>query len=154
LHTITLKREGDNGTGNWGQLLAPDGSFLAYTLEPSAKHPTRPCIFPGSYQLAWTDSPRFKRKMIEVCLVPRVPNAHKPMWKYPNEWRQGIRVHSLNAPSESDGCIGVGKTRLIEKNFIGMSKVALKAFEEYVLGLMKTGEPVWLNVVAVASNPS
>jgi hypothetical protein len=143
---VTLQRERDDGLGTQGTLKGFNGEFLGYTLEPSAKHITRPCIFAGTYTLAYTMSPRFEKKLLEVCFVPRVKGAKKPVWKFPNEWRQGIRIHSFNTPEQSDGCIGIGKNRN-SNNFIGMSRIAVKAFEDYVLKAMGEGKVVQLRVL-------
>lgn len=47
----------------------------------------------GTYRIRVTESPKFKRPLIEVVDVPGF---------------SGIRIHALNSAEESEGCIGPG----------------------------------------------
>lgn len=144
---LLLQRERDDGTGTRGTLTnATDGKFLGYTMEPSLRTPEHPAILPGTYTLAWTPSNRLKKETLEVCMVPAKEGARKPVWKFPKDWRGGIRIHSLNYPEESLGCIGVGLSRTVG-NFIGSSRIAVGNLEKYVREVMARGEPCYLRVV-------
>lgn len=67
------------------------GQPLADILKIKAKGQT--AIPTGTYRLRVTDSPKFKRPLIEVCDVPGFT---------------GIRIHALNTAEQSEGCIGPG----------------------------------------------
>jgi len=53
----------------------------------------RTSIPAGTYQIAWTYSPRFHRNLPLICNVP---------------WFDGIRMHSGNTPKDTAGCILLG----------------------------------------------
>lgn len=55
-------------------------------------------IPPGTYRIAVTYSPRFKRPLPLVCDVIGAPND-------PNRPRSGIRFHRGSKPEHSKGCI-------------------------------------------------
>ena len=67
------------------------GQPLADILKIKIKGET--AIPTGTYRLQVTDSPKFKRPLIEVCDVPGF---------------SGIRIHALNTAEQSEGCIGPG----------------------------------------------
>lgn len=142
---ITLRRELDDGVGIRGSLYDASGLFLGYTMEPSVRRAEHPGILPGLYALAWTPSPRLKRSTLELIAVPAVLKPRKPCWKFPGDWRQGIRIHPLNQPHESLGCIGIGLGR-DKGNFIASSRKAVAAVENRIREYMASGIPVWLQV--------
>ena len=75
-------------------------AYFCDTLEPSlepANHHLPRAITPGRYVVAITWSPKFKRWLPILLSVPR---------------REGIRIHAGNNPSDSSGCILVGKALL------------------------------------------
>ena len=127
----TLIREQDDGTATWGRLyksLTP----IYYTMEPSLSHTSHPCLPVGCYELRWSYSPKYKRKMLEV--LENLPN------------RSGIRIHSLNYAHESLGCIGLGNGRAEAGHKITDSRRAVKAFETAVVALLEARERVFLDI--------
>jgi len=99
-----------------------NGVFEAYTLEdkmrevfgkPVAEWKVmgRTAIPTGTYDLVIDLSTRFKRLMPHIIAVPGF---------------EGVRIHALNTPLQTEGCIGIGKTRAID--FIGQSKMAFDSF--------------------------
>jgi len=67
------------------------------TLEPSlapVNHSLPRAISPGHYDVVVTWSPKFKRWLPLLLKVPR---------------REGIRIHAGNNPTDTHGCILVGK---------------------------------------------
>ncbi len=67
------------------------GQPLADILKIKIKGET--AIPTGTYRLVVSESPKFKRPLIEVCDVPGF---------------SGIRIHALNTAEQSEGCIGPG----------------------------------------------
>lgn len=67
------------------------GQPLADILKIKIKGET--AIPTGTYRLQVSESPKFKRPLIEVCDVPGF---------------SGIRIHALNTAEQSEGCIGPG----------------------------------------------
>lgn len=76
----------------------------------------------GTYRLRVTESPKFKRELIEVVDVPGFT---------------GIRIHALNTAEQSEGCIGPGlntekgrvtESRKYEKILTDMVKKETEAY--------------------------
>lgn len=67
------------------------GQPLSEILKIKVKGKT--AIPTGTYRIRVTESPKFKRPLIEVVDVPGF---------------SGIRIHALNSAEESEGCIGPG----------------------------------------------
>lgn len=67
------------------------GQPLSEILKIKVKGQT--AIPTGTYRIRVTESPKFKRPLIEVVDVPGF---------------SGIRIHALNCAEESEGCIGPG----------------------------------------------
>ena len=61
----------------------------------------------GTYEVKLSYSNRFKRIMPEILNVPHF---------------LGIRIHSLNTSSETEGCIGVGEWNGVKENWISNSR--------------------------------
>ena len=74
-------------------------AYFCDTLEPPMPkyNQTTRAIPEGRYDVAITWSPKFKRWLPILLRVPR---------------REGIRIHAGNNPSDSSGCILVGKALL------------------------------------------
>ncbi len=81
-----------------GELYFPDGTFQCFTLEDVIRDHKIPCqtaIPAGRYEVAITWSNRFNRPMPQLLDVP---------------FYQGIRIHNGNFPSQTEGCLLVGKS--------------------------------------------
>lgn len=129
-YTFTLKRDCDDGKGISGTLHDESGRLLMFTLEPSLKVPEHPGIPVGTYPLAFTLSNRLKKKTLEVGNV---------------KGRAGIRIHSLNYPYQSLGCIGVG-TRRGNGMVILNSRPAVNALEDIICPRLELGHKVFLKI--------
>lgn len=107
---LTLKRTALNPEFTLGEL-SIDGAFFCYTVEDTvrsgAKVPGKTAIAFGRYKLIVNMSNRFKKLM---PLLIDVPNF------------EGIRIHSGNNASHSEGCIIVGMART--QDGVGMSRIA------------------------------
>ncbi|MEI8134834.1 MAG: DUF5675 family protein [bacterium] len=120
---LTLVREIYSPMSTIGSLLV-DGSFECFTLEdvvraPGIKVPGATAIPTGSYQVIIDYSVRFRRMMPHVLDVPLF---------------EGIRIHSGNTTSDTEGCIILGATR--SYNTITRSKIAFdNFFRKLTLGL-------------------
>lgn len=92
-----------------------DGKFFAYTLEDPVrdkKVQDKTAIWPGTYDMIWNYSTRFKKEMPLVLDVPEFT---------------GIRIHAGNTASDTTGCILVGNK--LGKDYVGESKAAFDAFQ-------------------------
>jgi hypothetical protein len=110
-----------------------DGPFYCYTLEDQTRESGvkvagKTAIPEGRYRVIIDQSKRFKRAMPHILDVPGF---------------EGIRIHTLNRASETEGCIGVGFTR--SKDFIGESRLAFNQFfDKLYMGLAK--EECWITI--------
>ena len=79
------------------------------------------CIPPGSYKLALTWSPRFRKPLYLVGGV---------------EGRAGIRIHPANLPSQLNGCIALGEKlgTLEGRRAVLVSAPAVRRFMEWAAG--------------------
>lgn len=77
-----------------------NGAFICHTLENASK--TIPC---GMYSVQNSKSPKFKREL------PLLHNSQVPS-------SRGIRIHRGNTFKDSQGCVLVGMSRDVKKNFI------------------------------------
>ena len=107
-----------------------DGEYECFTLEdvvrevtgqPVAawKIPGETAIPAGVYPVVLTWWPKFKRFTPSVINVPGF---------------SGIRIHSGNRDTDTEGCVLVGQTHPDHQDFIGSSRLALE-------GLMRKIEP-------------
>ena len=87
MNTLQLKREPAQGNAVNGTLILPLGKDVLHvaTLE-NADH----LIPTGIYPLKMSYSPKFNKRMPEICDVPG---------------RTGIRIHTGTLPEHSTGCI-------------------------------------------------
>ncbi|MBB4601374.1 hypothetical protein HNQ93_001265 [Hymenobacter luteus] len=58
----------------------------------------------------------------------------------------GIRIHSGNTASDSDGCLLLGSTR--SKDFVGESRKACDKFYKLLDDLLKAGNSCWITVTS------
>lgn len=77
-----------------------NGAFVCYTLENAST--LIPC---GAYRVQNSQSPKFKREL--PLLVSDKVSASR-----------GIRIHRGNTAKDSQGCVLVGMSRDVKKNFI------------------------------------
>ena len=117
---LLRKWRGDDWTQ--GELYL-NGKLECYTLEDTVREddiklPGRTAIPAGCYEIAITESPRFKNALLPLLLD--VPNF---------TW---IRMHAGNDPEDTDGCILVGSVRA--KGAVLSSRVALDKLMEKLKG--------------------
>ena len=106
-------------------------SYFCDTLEPPIEMPNRnkPKAIPeGHYAVVITMSPRFKKWLPLLLGVP---------------YREGIRIHAGNNPSDSRGCILVGKALL--PGHVYTSRSTLDALMER-LRSRNPGEAIYITV--------
>jgi hypothetical protein len=94
------------------------------------KIPTRTAIPYGRYPVVVTLSPKFKRMLPFICNVPDFV---------------GIRIHALNWPEETDGCIGVGENKT--KGGLINSRKAEEKLTSILLDFQEEGEEIYINIV-------
>ena len=82
----------------------------------------------GKYEIAITFSNRFQQHM---PLLLNVPNY------------QGVRIHSGNKSTDTEGCILVGSSKAL--NFIGNSRVTYKSLFAKIKAASKK-EKVFINI--------
>jgi len=115
-----------------------DGHWECWTLEDTDRYlerggikiPKETAIPRGRYQVIIDDSFRFKRPMPHILDVPQFT---------------GIRIHILNTPAETEGCIGLGQD--IDWNTKNLLRSRL-AFEEFFPKLewgLSKGK-VWISI--------
>jgi hypothetical protein len=110
--------------------LAIDGVFQNYTLErPAVQIPA------ARYQIQLYPSPHFQRMMPLLMNVPG---------------RTGIEIHFGNYPTQSEGCILVGQTRMGTDD-VGNSDLAFDALFAKIQGAIEAGDSVWITVVDAPS---
>lgn len=91
-------------------------SYLCHTLEPSISA-LHPCIPTGIYKFEMRESPRFHR------VLPRLLHV---------KGRSGILIHSGNTAKDTKGCILVGATTPVRKNFLCDSRIMLSRVIETI----------------------
>ena len=116
---IKVKRLHRSDKSTIGELYI-NGKFECYTLEDverDVKIDGKTAIPKGTYKVIINQSNRFKRLL---PLLLDVPNY------------AGVRIHSGNVATQTDGCLLVGKTRSLD--FVGSSREAFtKLFEKMLL---------------------
>jgi hypothetical protein len=125
----TLKREPSTEIHTQGVLTLNDGTTL-FTLEDverDKKIKGRTAIPKGKYEVVFTYSDRFKKKLPLLLNVPGF---------------DGIRIHAGNYHSDTDGCILVGTTR--NENGVFSSKLAMTI----LINLIKTiNDKIYINII-------
>lgn len=127
---LELKRKIFTDDSTIGEL-SIDGIFVCYTLEDKvrdAKIKNVTAIPYGKYEIAITFSNRFQQYMPLLLNVPEF---------------EGVRIHSGNKSTETEGCILVGGTRSL--NFIGKSRVTYKTLFNKLKSVKKT-EKIFINI--------
>lgn len=110
-----------------------DGKWQCWCLEDPVrtgpKVPGATAIPYGTYEIALTFSQRFGRTMPLLLGVPGF---------------DGIRIHSGNTSSDTQGCILVGRTR-IDDDTIGESRLAFAALYPRLASAIQT-EKIWIEI--------
>lgn len=117
-----------------------DGKYECYTLEdvvrevsgqpvPRWKIPGKTAIPAGSYPLQVTLSNRFKRMLPLLVGVPGF---------------EGVRIHPGNTDADTEGCILVGSTRLV--NAIGGSRIAFQALFQKIQQALDRKETITITI--------
>lgn len=119
---LTIERDNENKNFASGRLYL-DGQFFAYTLEP--KESIKGGRIPkGRYLVGVSHSPAFSEKR-------KIKNYRLPV-VFVNG-RDGIRFHTGTKPTNSTGCILIGKKRINEKEMIrdlGLEKLLTSKLDE------------------------
>lgn len=97
---LTIVREIRTDKAILGRLYF-NGQMVCYTLENAAK--AVPC---GMYNVQNSNSPKFKRELPLIYNSTTVKAS------------RGIRIHRGNTFKDSQGCVLVGMSRDVKKNFI------------------------------------
>ena len=122
---LLLKRLHKTSNSTIGEL-SIDGKFEAYTLEDVERKEKvfgKTAIPKGTYEVVMTMSNRFKKMM------PLLLNI---------EGFVGVRIHSGNNASQTEGYILLGTTRSID--FIGGSRDAIAKFYPKLEAALKVGK--------------
>jgi hypothetical protein len=127
---LLVKRETFTNDSTIGKLYI-NGAFHCFTLEDrvrEVKIPKVTAIPKGKYEVIINFSNRFQQMM---PLLLNVPNF------------QGVRIHSGNYSTDTDGCLLVGSTKGV--NMIGNSKAQ---YAKLMVALRKAtkGEKIWLTI--------
>lgn len=123
---LTVTRQNPTALSTSG-LLAVNGVFECYTLEPAAPIPA------GVYTLALAFSPHFQTVTPHVLAVPGFT---------------AIEIHWGNFPRDTRGCLLVGQTRAA--NFVGNSREAFRSLMRKLCAAHAAGESI---VVEYSSAP-
>jgi hypothetical protein len=117
--TLTLQRDDQDSRRTLGTIQAPDSSILCQTLELPWLDNARDasCIPAGTYQCFLRWSPEHKMSLYWITGV---------------EGRDDVEIHWGNFPSNTKGCVLVGKER--ESDAIDDSKLAFASFMAYLQG--------------------
>lgn len=86
----------------------------------------------GKYPVRKTWSPRWKRKMWEICEVPGFA---------------GIRPHAGNTPDDTEGCPLTGKLVDMKAGTVGLSRDARNALYATLDAAEARGDLIWWEVV-------
>ena len=114
-----------------------NGVYSSDTLEDrdrkieagGTKVPALTCVPRGTYEVIINFSNRFKVRMPLLLNVPQFT---------------GIRIHSGNAATDTEGCILVGRTR--GSDFVGDSRLAYDALFADVDAALLAGEKVEIEI--------
>ena len=130
---IQVKRRWFNEKATIGELFL-DGDVLrqCYTLEDVVRKEKvygETAIPEGRYQIILNYSDRFKRVMPRLLDVPGF---------------KGILIHSGNNPSQTEGCILVGRI-IVNKEFIGESRSSFNELFSKINEANKHGK-IWIEI--------
>ncbi len=91
--TIILERRDYTDHGTFGVIRLADKLFNTLELPWDHNNKDKSCIPIGTYEVMFTWSPSFRRRLYLVCDVPG---------------RTGIRIHPANTFNQLNGCIALG----------------------------------------------
>lgn len=127
---LELKRKIFTDDSTIGEI-SIDGKFVCYTLEDKVrdvKIQNVTAIPYGKYEMIINFSNRFQQYMPLLLKVPGF---------------EGVRIHSGNKSADTEGCILVGSTKLV--NFIGNSRTTYRSlFAKMKLAAKK--EKIFINI--------
>ena len=84
-------------------------------------------------------SPKFKNKSWAAKYGGRVPHIENvPCW-------EGVLIHPLNNPNESQGCVGVGENK-VKGKIINSQKTYFELMDNYLEPARLRGEEIWLTI--------
>ena len=127
---ITVFRDRLTSNATTGKLLI-DGVFECYTLEDYVRQEEAPKIFGktaipyGEYDVVITHSPHFGYDLPLLCSVPNF---------------EGVRIHSGNTATDTEGCLLVGVERGYEAVY--QSRAAFKALFSKIKDALDKGDDV------------
>ena len=125
---MRLKRINLNDKWTSGELYGPQGDFWCYTLEDvcrKVKVDGQTAIPSGTYEVIVGWSNRFQSQMPRVCGVP---------------FYQGILIHKGNGPTNTEGCILVGKSLGEEPYPLRESQLAFEKVFPNIRKLVEKGK--------------
>lgn len=130
---IDVKRDARVGASTLGKLYI-DGQYQCETLEdvvraPGVKIHGQTAIPAGEYRVLVTMSQRFKRLLPLLLDVPGF---------------EGVRIHTGNTDSDTEGCILVGRGR--ERNIVTDSRAAFGPLMNAIEGARRAHEPVTIRI--------
>ena len=93
----------------------------------------RSAIPEGRYAVVISFSPKFKQWLPILLGGP----------EFNRKW-QGIRIHAGNCSEDTEGCILVGKNRLVGQ--VLDSRIWLHRLKQMIVEAKSRGEPVWITI--------
>lgn len=130
---LKLKRIARRPNYTIGRLYA-DGKYICDTLEDTeregmTKIPGKTAIPKGNYKVIVSYSWKFKK---EMPLLLKVPNF------------EGIRIHSGNDETHTEGCILCGENKVVGK--VVNSRVITDKVYKIINEALNQGKEVWIEV--------
>ena len=133
---LILIRDIFSSKSTTGQLYIDD-QFQCYMLEDvdrklennGIKIPGQTCIPRGIYQILINYSPHFQRDLPLLANVPQF---------------SGIRIHSGNAPADTEGCLLPGTTR--QADWVSNSRAAFDQLYKKIGAALANSEPVSIEI--------
>ena len=118
-----------------------EDKYFCDTLEPTwrdyehgaNKIKGKSAIPEGRYAVVISWSPKFKQWLPILLGGP----------EFNSKW-QGVRIHAGNTSEDTEGCILVGKNRVVGQ--VLDSRVWLNRLKQKIVEAKNRGEPVWLTV--------
>ena len=118
-----------------------EDQYFCDTLEPTwrdyehgaYKVKGRSAIPEGCYAVVISWSPKFKQWLPILLGGP----------EFNKQW-QGIRIHAGNCSEDTEGCILVGKNRLVGQ--VLDSRIWLHRLKQKIVEAKGRGEPVWITI--------